>query len=732
MFSLAGLSMLSLLTASTLAEVRSYNFTIHEGKAAPDGFSRPVYLINGQHPAPLIEANEDDTLEVFVKNELPVETTIHWHGTSHLLLVRCSMLIGALLQASFNVEHRTWTYPIAPGGNFTYRFDLSNEYGFYWYHSHFRAYYNDAIRGPLNIRPKRSRSRPFESLASSDAEAEALLRAERDAFPVLLTDWYHEVSDTVLQEYNRTGVFPHCVDSLLANGLGRVQCLPQAVLDCGPSLCLGSDDSSSMSMESSGTTLTSMASSDTVPMSMAPDKTMLMFMQPSATAELSRSSSAASSMDMSLGPRGCIQPTMFRPGFNASDLPPETCTETMAPLLTIAANFSSGWLALNLVNAGSTTKLTVSLDSHTMYVYAADGLFVKVQEVEVLPMSLGERYSVMIKLDQTPGDYTLRFASIPVGDMQQVIEDLAVVRYTRGVNESFMSAMESSPPRPKNNQTMSMLGDETSNVHMLVNGSAKPTASTLRPQNLGPFDLIAPPRHNNVATRVLNINQTGIVSWVVDRYSYSEPKVPVIYGNISDGWNASTTMFMPFNTTIDLIMRVAPDSMDTMGHPMHLHGHKFWILGSGQGEFPYSSVQDVPDSLVNLDDPPYRDTVELPASGWAVIRQRFAWAYQNLKANVQFSSTCSMQIIISEDFYTALLKIGFNVLTAASEAVYLNEGSRIKVPGMTWLEQNRVDELAADIEKRKAPAVPSELLDEGIARGVRFVDQQNAAISMSP
>ena len=53
---------------------------------------------------------------------------------------------------------------------------------------------------------------------------------------------------------------------------------------------------------------------------------------------------------------------------------------------------------------------------------------------------------------------------------------------------------------------------------------------------------------------------------------------------------------------------------------MHLHGHKFWILGSGEGDFPYSSVQDVPGFLVNLDDPPYRDTVELPASGWAVIR----------------------------------------------------------------------------------------------------------------
>lgn len=53
---------------------------------------------------------------------------------------------------------------------------------------------------------------------------------------------------------------------------------------------------------------------------------------------------------------------------------------------------------------------------------------------------------------------------------------------------------------------------------------------------------------------------------------------------------------------------------------MHLHGHKFWVLGSGHGDFPYSAIQHVPRSWVNLDDPPYRDTVELPPSGWAVIR----------------------------------------------------------------------------------------------------------------
>lgn len=47
-----------------------------------------------------------------------------------------------------------------------------------------------------------------------------------------------------------------------------------------------------------------------------------------------------------------------------------------------------GWLALNLVNAGAVSKLAVSLDSHSMFVYAADGLFTAMQEVKVSFTSL--------------------------------------------------------------------------------------------------------------------------------------------------------------------------------------------------------------------------------------------------------------------------------------------------------------------------------------------------------
>lgn len=96
----------SLLAVQTaLGSLRTFNFTVHTAQRSPglwieslpssprqltqlpiDGYSREVYLINGQQPGPMIEVDEGDDVEVFVRNELPVSTTIHWHG---MLSAKC-------------------------------------------------------------------------------------------------------------------------------------------------------------------------------------------------------------------------------------------------------------------------------------------------------------------------------------------------------------------------------------------------------------------------------------------------------------------------------------------------------------------------------------------------------------------------------------------------------------------------------------------------------------------
>ncbi|KAI9874904.1 MAG: hypothetical protein M1830_009140 [Pleopsidium flavum] len=72
------------------------------------------------------------------------------------------------------------------------------------------------------------------------------------------------------------------------------------------------------------------------------------------------------------------------------------------------------------------------------------------------------------------------------------------------------------------------------------------------------------------------------------------------------------------------------------------------------------------------------------------LKERLTLAHENLQANVQLSS---IRVSMHEDFYTALLKIGFTALTIASEAVYLNEGRRVGVNRWTWLEEERMKEI---------------------------------------
>ncbi|KAG1675974.1 hypothetical protein FOA52_014218 [Chlamydomonas sp. UWO 241] len=59
-------------------------------------------------------------------------------------------------------------------------------------------------------------------------------------------------------------------------------------------------------------------------------------------------------------------------------------------------------------------------------------------------------------------------------------------------------------------------------------------------------------------------------------------------------------------------------SSSTQQHPMHLHGHKFWLLGIGEGV--YNATLNEPS--LNKYNPMLRDTMTLPVGSWAVLRFR--------------------------------------------------------------------------------------------------------------
>jgi FtsP/CotA-like multicopper oxidase with cupredoxin domain len=92
----------------------------------------------GTVPGPLLDVQEGQQVVVHFRNDLEVETTIHWHGIR--------------LEPSMDGSSISQT-PVAPGGEFTYSF-VARDPGFYWYHPHLDAdeQIEAGLQAPLIVR----------------------------------------------------------------------------------------------------------------------------------------------------------------------------------------------------------------------------------------------------------------------------------------------------------------------------------------------------------------------------------------------------------------------------------------------------------------------------------------------------------------------------------------------------------------------------------------------------
>jgi laccase len=74
-------------------------------------------------------------------------------------------------------------------------------------------------------------------------------------------------------------------------------------------------------------------------------------------------------------------------------------------------------------------------------------------------------------------------------------------------------------------------------------------------------------------------------------------------------------LVLPYNTSVELVMQDT-SVIGIESHPMHLHGYNFFVVGQGFGN--YNPTND--PTKFNLVDPVKRNTVSVPAGGWAAIR----------------------------------------------------------------------------------------------------------------
>ncbi|KAK5130265.1 hypothetical protein LTR08_002266 [Meristemomyces frigidus] len=149
-------------TTPNTGMTRHYDWTVSHGSCAPDGVELDCLLVNNQFPGPTISANWGDWIEVKVTNNLTVEgTSLHWHG---MLQKQTPWMDGTpgVVQC-----------PIAPGSQFTYRFQ-ADLYGTSWWHSHYSSQYASGLLGPMVI------------YGPKNADYDV------DIGPVMVNDWHHQ------------------------------------------------------------------------------------------------------------------------------------------------------------------------------------------------------------------------------------------------------------------------------------------------------------------------------------------------------------------------------------------------------------------------------------------------------------------------------------------------------------------------------------------------------------
>ncbi|CAG8642740.1 5731_t:CDS:2, partial [Dentiscutata heterogama] len=186
---------------------RCYNLELVIKELAPDGVKRPVWTVNKQYPAPIIQANYGDRLLINVTNKLGEPSTIHWHG---------------IFQTGTNFYDGVpgvTQCPIPSHQNFLYNFTV-NQYGTFWYHSHFAGQLADGLKGPLIIHNPKD---PY--LKDYDFE-----------YVLTLSDWYHMPSvdiHPILLSPNYKGNDP-IPNSGEISGIGQFNCSTASRDSCNP------------------------------------------------------------------------------------------------------------------------------------------------------------------------------------------------------------------------------------------------------------------------------------------------------------------------------------------------------------------------------------------------------------------------------------------------------------------------------------------------------------------
>lgn len=253
---------------------------------------------------------------------------------------------------------------------------------------------------------------------------------------------------------------------------------------------------------------------------------------------------------------------------------------------------------LRLINTSVDNNIRVSLDNHPFTVITSDFVPSKPWTTNWLLLAIGQRYDVVFTANQTAGNYWFR---------AEVATACASANNYRGRGIfSYSGADGSAPP----DNAVTIPGDCAEPIPAPFVANNVPSDTFLNQVQTLSVDVLKA----NVTTNQQNIvfwgiNMTAIdIDWEKPTLQYvkdGNTSYPLVYNLIELPKEGMWTYW---------IIQETPGTPQ-IPHPIHLHGHDFYILGKGTGAFDRTTSP----STLNFNNPTRRDVALLPGGGWMAI-----------------------------------------------------------------------------------------------------------------
>lgn len=248
---------------------------------------------------------------------------------------------------------------------------------------------------------------------------------------------------------------------------------------------------------------------------------------------------------------------------------------------------------MRVLNAAADQHFRFMIDDHELEVIANDFVPIKPFNATQLSIGMGQRYDVIVTAKElSSGNFWLR--AIP----QAACSETDATSKVKGII------------RYDNSST----ADPTTSAYSYTDSCADED-----PTNLVPYLKVNAGDSYYTTGEDVEVQVTeNALLWLMNKTSFDTqwdyPTLMQVAEN-NQTWLAKQRVInLPeANKWIYFVIH-SPFAQD---HPMHMHGHDFWLLDSGYGNWDSSMKSSL--TLVNA---PRRDVVMLPASGYIVIAMK--------------------------------------------------------------------------------------------------------------